>query len=381
MSDTANAAAEQPAVESKSEEKASEAKPSDAKAKPASKEERKEAAKGSLRDYLKKRAAEDAAELEDAPAPKAKPAEKQAERGEAKPNKPAPKSESAADKVEKLADKIEDAGGDAPDQKANESDKQYELRLARTLRDLRDAKAEALKARKDAETSSAELKKLQKLLDGGKANPLTVLDHLGITYEDLTKGIVEERYKPAHKRFDVPPEILEKIERLEAADKEREAERVKSQAMAKRAADEDVVKKYLADHADDYPLASSVAWAAKQVVDTTYEHDLDPAGALAALQDLEKSLADNVAGMLGSDKATKALLKREPKLAGLLKAALGLDTPAPAKADEDEEKPKTRSLAGASTEAAGKPLSKEERKAAAIVALRERRKRQTEDDD
>lgn len=386
MSDTATAAAEQPAVDTKStEEKSaepkakSEAKPSQ---KPATKEERKESAKTGLRDYLKRKAAEDAGEEDDAPAKSAKKAEP-AKESAPKASEPKAKQSEPSDKAEKLADKIEDAGGDAPDQKQNESDKQYELRLAKTLRDLRDAKAEALKARKDAETSGAELKKLQKLIDGGKANPLTILDHLGVSYEDLTKGIVEERFKPAHKRIDLPPEIMEKIERLEAADKEREAERVKSAAIAELNDWEAKVRKHIEDHSDDFPLCGNMQWAARQIAQKTQEEKLSGAEALEALKELEENLATNVVSLLGSDKATKKLLKRDAKLAGLLKAALGLDAlpVAAAKSDDEDEKPKVRSLAGAATEASGKPMTKEERKAAAAVALRARRAKQSEEDD
>jgi len=387
---TENAAAaaeptEAPATETKPAEKPE-------KRRESSKEARKADAKNGLKEYLRKRAAEAEEDDGDEPAPakktepsktdkpKSDKADAKAEpktKSEAKDEKPETK---AGERAEKVADKIEAMGGAAPDQKKNESDTQYELRLNKALRDLRDAKAEAMKATKDAQTAQGEAKKLQKLLDDGKANPLKVLEHLGITYEDLTKGIIEEKYKPAHKRNDLPPEILEKIERLEAKEKEREAEALRASAENQRRTHISTVQKYINDHADDYPLAASMKWVAEDVVARGYltGGDWD---ALPILQELEGNLASNVGTLLGNDKATKALLKKNPALKKALEAAMGLEERV--KEINDEEELTMKTVATTSTEAPTrtKALTRAEIKERAKAELRERFKRRDSSDD
>lgn len=366
----------------------SEAKPT-GRLEETSKEVRKAAAKNGLREYLKKQAAEaEADDADETPASKAKPKDEKPAKESKEPSKAKPEKEpeakpetKAAERAEKVADKIESLGGDAPDQKKNESDTQYELRLNKALRDLRDAKAEALKATKDAAQFQGEAKKLQKLLDDGKANPLKVLEHLGITYEELTKGIVEEKYKPAHKRNDLPPEIMEKIERLEAKEKEREAEALKASAQAQRKQHVSAVQKYIDDNAEDYPLAATMKWVAEDVVARGYatggEFD-----ALPLLQELEANLASNVGTLLGNDKATKALLKKNPALKKALEAAMGIQEAAADREESDDEL-QIRTVATTSTEAPtrSKPLTRAEIKERAKVELRERNKRRESEDD
>jgi hypothetical protein len=371
---------------------APQAKTSTDDAKPAkseSKEERKAATKNKLREYLANKAAAEEAEADDfgndePPAKQPSKKEPAKAKAEAKPTaKTTAKEESAptkaAERAEAKVDKIEELGGDAPDQKKNESDSQYDIRLAKTLRDLRDAKAEALKATKEAAQFQGEARKLQKILDEGKANPLKVLEHLGITYEDLTKGIVEEKYKPAHKRNDLPPEILEKIERLEAKEKEREAEAVRASAQAQRSQHVSAVQKYIDDNSEDYPLAATMKWVAEDVVARGYatggEFD-----ALPILQELESNLAANVGTLLGSDKATKALLKKNPALKKALEAAMGLEAAAKKREEEDEELP--ISVAMTSTEAPTRTkLSRAEMKARLAADLKRRNAEQLDSDD
>src|SRR5688500_1565008 len=71
----------------------------------------------------------------------------------------APPSSPAA---EATKDKIEQAGGEAPDQKRGESDKDYEVRLAGALRELKQARREIEKNKLDRKTfddMKAELEK------------------------------------------------------------------------------------------------------------------------------------------------------------------------------------------------------------------------------
>ncbi len=366
----------------------SEAKPKTGRTDETPREARKAAAKNGLREFLKKRA--DAEAADDADETPAKPAAKKDEKPEQPKTKEQPKktdakadepTTKAGERAEKTVDKIEALGGDAPDQRKNETDTQYELRVNKLLRDLRDAKAEALKASKDAQTAQAESKKLQKLLDDGKANPLKVLEHLGISYEDLTKGIIEEKYKPAHKRNDLPPEIMEKIERLEAKEKEREAEALKASAQAQRKQHVSAVQKYIDDNAEDFPLAATMKWVAEDVVARGYatggEFD-----ALPLLQELESNLAANVGTLLGNDKATKALLKKNPALKKALEAAMGIQEAAAAREESDDEIP-IKTVATTSTEAPTrtKPLTRAEIKERAKAELRARNRRRAESDD
>jgi hypothetical protein len=298
-------------------------------AKPTRPRDRVAGVAGELKARLAAQAAAESADDNDGPAPSA-PANVEA-------------------KIAAVADKIEAAGGAAPTQRANESDENYELRLSKTLGELKAAKRDAAKHKAEADLSTAEVAKLKKLLDDGKTNPLTILEHLGFDFEKLAKGIADDTYKVPEKRLELPPELQAKIDRLERADKEREANELKARAEAQRSSDVAKVQGFLEANAEDFPLCNAMKWAAANVVGAAWE--TGKVDVLADLQELEKNLGANLESLMGSDKSIKALIKKNPALKdAILK---GLDVSAAptltrSKPAEDDDGP--RSLSDVSTD-------------------------------
>lgn len=263
------------------------------------------ASAGELRARLKaKREAEEAEDADDAE--------------DDAPAKPKVKAEAPAStkKVEKLETRVEDLGGSVPDQKSGESDKDYELRLSKKIGELERTKKELEKAKKEGELSSTELKELKKLLEDGKANPLKILKHFGMTFDEFSRGIVEDKFKEPEAELKLPPELQKKIDRLEKADREREAKELETAANAQRDADQKVVKDFLEANADDFPLAASMPWAAAHVIAEAYKSKAT--NVLPALQSLEEGLAGNVMTAVKSEKAFKKMLAKDPELKKLL---------------------------------------------------------------
>lgn len=287
-------------------------------------------------------------------------------------------------KIDKVADAIEAEGGEAPDQRKNESDKQYELRLARTLRDLKDAKAEALQEKRraaEAEKKSAEAEAkvadFEKKLARAK-NPETVLDALeefGWTLESLARGVVDKKVALPKQKPAVDPELAAKIERLEKAEKDREAERVRTQSETQRRSDETKIATYLKENPDKYPLLASFGEAAAaDVVAEAYA--TKASNAEPVLAKLEENLVRTVTTLLGNSVAAKALAKSNPGLKKALAEALELSEAAPVKAPAApkvgvEKKTIATKSVSSETAATSTKMSMADRKKAAAAELAE----------
>lgn len=272
--------------------------------------------------------------------------------------------------IEKTAARIERAGGEAVEQKPGESDAKYELRLAKQLRELRLEKERASKFEATANESSAKAAKLEKLLESGKANPLTILEHLGYSFADVVKGINDDKFKAPEKRLELPPEIAERLERLDRAEKEREQQALAQRAQAERAQHETQVVDFVKENVDDYPLVSSMMDFQKVVVGKAYANKTSDITGI--LESMETQLAAELDPILSSEKAMAALIKRSPKLREALVKGLGLEAPAAPVAESKERK----SLDQLATEPGtpGKKMTKEQRQALAVAKLREARK-------
>lgn len=283
----------------------------------------------------------------------------------------APSAEPAADtaaKVEKTVAKIEKTGATAVEQKEGESDAKYELRLAKQLRELRTEKERASKFERTATEASAKAAQLEKLMEGGKANPLTILEHLGYSFEDLVKGINDDKFKAPEKRLDLPPEIAEKLERLDRAEREREQQAMSARAQAERAQHETQVEAYVKENAADFPLASSMDGFAKVLVEQAYASkttDIIP-----LLEKLEAGLVNELTPMLSSESTIKAMVKHKPELRERLIKALGLEA-APKAPPADPKGIGSLSSDGGTP---AKKMSKEQRIAEATNRLKAARK-------
>lgn len=339
-----------------------------APAKPTSKKDARAALAGELRERLQRERAAEAAGDDEPTKPTPKVADKPEDR----------RTASTEAKIAKLEDKIEDKGGDVPDQKKGESDKDYELRLSKTLGELERTKKEAAKAKADADKSAAEAKKLQKILEDGKANPLKILKHFGITFEDFAKGIAGDKYVEEKEQLQLPPEILEKIERLEKADKEREAEAARAKAAVQRGEDEKVVKAYLEKNADEYPMAASAPWAVNHIIDATYAAEINDI--IPALKALEAGLAENAIHLVKNERSFKAMAKKDPELKKAMAKWLDLQEAA-AEAREEDDSPKSLSDLSKDKPARSSKMSKADLKAALAAELKERNRKAREEDD
>lgn len=329
-------------------------------------EARAQSAADKLRARFARQAAADDGDEDDAPAPKAPAA------------KPAAAPEPSA-KAEKLIDAIEGTGNDAPAQRKGETDGQYELRLAKALREARELSTDLRKEREASAVTTKELAKLKDLFERGKMNPLEFLDHLGMSFEDLVEGIRSDKYVAPKAKAKLPPELAEKLERLERAEAERERERAAAAERALLETDTKTVTDYIAEHADEFPLAAALKGAAAQIVRAAYADktaDFRP-----YLQKLEDSLGGDATALFGSEKALMAALKKDPSLKERVLKAWGISTEAPAAKPAAET---ATSLSGASTEAPakpGRPLTRAERAAQVAAKLKARRAAAVDDDD
>jgi len=310
------------------------------------KADRKQSIKEQLKARLARSASNDDGDDAPVPAPAAKPA--------ASP--PAPTA-----KAEAVAAKIEEAGGEVPEQRPGESDAKYELKLAQTLRKLRDVEQEAARVRKAHEESSAELDKFKKRYAKGKESPLDLLKEHEWTFEDLVKAINEDKVKVPEKDPAIPDWLREKIERLDRLETERENERKQAEQRGMYESDVKTVATVLEKHADKFPLAAAFKGAAKQVVDAARAEGTNDIGPI--LEALEARLAEDVTTVLASEKSVKAALAKNPDLRKVVMAALGVsDAPAaPAKAAAP-------SMSAIPTEAPqGEPVVTNKRERAAVL--------------
>lgn len=281
-------------------------------------------------------------------------------------NAPAPTAETPAAPAPATAEKIEAAGVEAPAQKAGESEAAYELRLAKTLRELKSERTKTEKLSKAREAEGAELAKLKKLVESGKANPLEALEALGFSFKDLVDGINADKFKAPAKKLDLPPEVAERLERFEKVEREREKERHAEVSAKTRAGHEKQVSDFIAQSAEEYPFAASLPWAASKIIDEAYANE---AGDFMPLLDqLEIALTENATSMFGSTRSIKKLLKSKPDLKAKIMEALDI---APAK-PADEETSAGSAIDGIATEprTPGKKKTREQLKAEALAGLR-----------
>lgn len=281
-----------------------------------------------------KAAESDGDEDDDASAPKKSTTadKKEKSTGDDKSAKPAEAKLEA--KIEAKELKLEDAGIEV-DQRKNESDADYDLRLAKLLREKNEAVQDAAKAKK-------EMAKLAKSMENGRANPLTILEELGYSYEDLVKGINSKKFPAPGAKPTVPQEILDQIAELRKDKTDREsveqARTLKAQSEARMASDTKKVSGFLEANSDDFPFLSSVPWAVQEILAQANAKKATDVGPI--MRRLEDNLANNAEKLVMSDKAMRAAMKRNPELKAAFRKMVGDEEPTKkpkAKDDEDEE--------------------------------------------
>ena len=339
---------------------------------------RKEAAKA-LRERLEARNKAEKDGDGDELAAKAKPAEKPPEKSEAKPAQRAQDGKFAPKDGDKPAEKPEAAK--PPERPATPPD--HELKLSRALRELNGKTAEAEGHRRKVAEVTAELESFKKKFESGKSKPLDVLEELGWDYGKLTEAVVRGEVKPRAQRMELPPELQEKIERLEAAEKRREQEAQQRQYAQQREVDVGKVRSYLEANAERYPFSSSADWAAGSIVDATMAEarrmGVQTGNAETHLNAFEQRLSEVTVSLLGNERVVEALLASNPGLREKLASAMGAGTSnggQPAASNgagtKGADGPRTVSTLPSGSETPSAKPSKEERKREALRAWRER---------
>jgi len=285
---------------------------------------------------------------------------------------PAPQTEAAT----AVADAIEAAGGEAPEQREGESNKQYELRLAQALRKLETAQADARKARKDHELSAGELKKLQALVAKGKA-PEPVLEAIqeafGYDLESLVKGVHEGRLKVPGRQPKVDPEIQAKLDRLEQVERERQAERERTTFEATKRQHTEQVAGFLTENATEYPVLAATG-AAASLVDAAYAKG-GQANVAELAAEAEAQATAFIVSALSKPGVLQALVKQNDSLGSVIASVMGASSKKPASASNGEAKPGAhKALSSLPTETPTTPahMSARERKAYAVAQLNSR---------
>jgi len=219
--------------------------------------------------------------------------EKQPAKPKETPEKDAPLPDAAkaddavADRIDAKAEKLEDAGAKVPEQKAGESDRQYELKLSRQLLENKRLQTELLKSQGEAKRA----KELDDLLARVKGDTLDE-----DAYEKLTGRTLVETIKNIAKGKDaggvaykaknaLPPEMQAAIAKIDAWEaKQREAteaqERAANEARARevRTSESSACKTWLESQADALPYLSSMEDAGEQLLDAFYNDWLDASG-------------------------------------------------------------------------------------------------------
>lgn len=285
------------------------------KPEPSRSERRKDAVKA-LREHLEGKAKPADAKPEEAKSEPAEPGADAKQRGPdgkfaAQPGK-APAAQPAQSQAQQPA---------APPKPA---DGELETRLSRAMRELNHQTSESRILGNKLKEAAGDVAKLKEKIDRGKENPLDLLEELGWDYEKLTRAIVDRKVVRRAQRAELPPEVKEKLDKLEAAETERQQERQREQHRQQRERDVGAVGGYLRENAERYPFTAAVDWAAGSIVDATMR--AGQTNAEPQLVALERQLMQDTAALLGNERAVKALLASNPKLKETLTSVLGLST-------------------------------------------------------
>lgn len=279
--------------------------------------------------------------------PKPKPAEKETEElPPAAAKKPEPTA--AEQRIEAKVEKLEDAGGKAPEQGANESDKRYEARITRLLLDAKEKDAklrEAETKRVAAEEKARKVDEHAKLLERVKGADIDedAFEQLtGRNFEQLVKDIAsgKAKYRPKVK---LPPEmqrLQDELNQTLAKAKQREdaqaaKEREEAEERERVAADEretknreietETCREWIEQNADTYPQLSGLKGSASKFLQRWYaaweDATRDPktrrptwaADKQPTMESVAKSMEDSLSGevssILSSERSLKAALK------------------------------------------------------------------------
>jgi len=275
---------------------------------------------------------------------------------------------------------LEAAGGDVPEQKRGETDKNYELRLSKLTRENRLAREEAVRLKSQLEPKDKELALLRAELEKAKTKRLTRKEYVELT-KTLSRDPGKVRELLDDDTQELSPAVRERLERLEARLKEAD-ERDQGQRNSEvRTRDIGVVSKYIESAADELPMFAGEPKLQEQVYEVWRDRwetagrpppgnptrpDL---GEVAA--ELHGTLATTIVEALQSDRTRSFLLKLKPELKALLGHQVGASG---SKSDAQGAATGNGSSASPSSAHSSKPLTGEAARLARIAVLEEARK-------
>jgi hypothetical protein len=281
-----------------------------------------------------------------------KPAKAGGEPKEAPAEKPEPKPSAA---VEEAKDKLEAAGVEPPKQKAEETNKQYELRISKLLLEKKQRDAELLETKQRLEPRAKRAEELEARDARLKSAEIDEADFeaaTGRTFEQFVKSLAKSEIKYKAKP-QLAPEVSAELAEIRAlnaeiralkaelqADKQRilderraadEAKaRAESEAHQKQAHESDAAtcKTWLDEHAEKYPYLASLDDAHLQLRDCIYATARKSGGAYdpdEVAEAIETALQKRLGTIATSERAIMALL-RDPKTRDLVSKQLGTVT-------------------------------------------------------
>lgn len=279
---------------------------------------------------------------------------------------PAPKPTEGAQSAatEGAKDAIEAATGEpAPEQKANESDAAYEIRLVKIQKELKAVRNEAESLRQDA----SRVPELKKQLAALEEKLKTSVPRGKKAFAQFVKEINEGKLALDDDDLDQLPEgVRAKLAKID----EWEAERKEAKGEATRKSDVGIVAKFLEDNADDYPLFG--ANVAGDLVDAFYS-EYARTGAVPNLAKVvsaaHEAHANLLIAQLKGKKAKDFLVSKDGDLKAIFGMADERKPAAPASANkgnpgnEDGPRSLTNSMAQANSPHSGKRQTEAEERA------------------
>jgi hypothetical protein len=193
-------------------------------------------------------------------------------------------------------------------------------RLEALTRALQEKERAAYEAKQEAEKTAKRVAEYEEKIGKYKSNPVDALKDLGFAFEDVTRGLVEGKWKaPSAEQMAIDgtkSEVQQLREKLEALTGERESEK-KQVEFARKS---ESLKGELTQHAETFPMLASFDWAPSAIL---REHEANPDRPIAEIaKDLEARARADVSKVFGSDGALKALLA-DPATKARLVSLLG----------------------------------------------------------
>lgn len=193
-------------------------------------------------------------------------------------------------------------------------------RLEALTRALQEKERAAYEAKQEADKTAKRVAEYEEKLGKYKSNPVDALKDLGFAFEDVTRGLVEGKWKaPSAEQMAIDgtkSEVQQLREKLEALTGERESEKKQAEFVRKS----ESLKGELTQHAETFPMLASLDWAPSAIL---REHEANPDKPIAEIaKDLEARARADVSKVFGSDGALKALLA-DPATKARLVALLG----------------------------------------------------------